>query len=115
MNKTHGFVCVVLVMAFAVAVALTGCDSADGVSGIQVSPSSVTLSGTSNNTVVFSVQAKSDLALPLVWGVADGSLGSINYSSGSNAIYIASSKKGNQVVSVKDQYNNEGFASVVQQ
>ncbi len=113
--KTGFWVSGALAIGMAVALALTGCDSAEGVDGIQVSPESVTLTST-NNTVVFAAKAESGLALPLEWSVANSSLGTINYSSGSNAVYIASTvKKGNQVVIVKDQYGNEGYASVVQQ
>ena len=97
------------------AIVLSGCDSAEGVSGLQVSPSSVTLSG-SNNTVILTAAVSSDLALPLVWTVANPSLGTVNYSSGSNAIYIANSQqKGNQVVMAEDQHNNQGSVSIVQQ
>lgn len=108
-------VLVLMVVAGIVASAImSGCDSAEGTEGISLSPSSATLSS-GTNAVVFSAQAKSALALPLEWSVSNGSLGYITRGSGSNAVYTAySGKTGNQVVSVKDQYGNEGFASVIQ-
>ncbi len=113
MNKMLVLVLMMVAGVAALAV-MSGCDSAEGLDGITVSPGSVTLSG-ATNTVTFSAQTKSALALPLEWRISNGALGYLSRSSGSNAVYIANTgKKGTQVVSVKDQYENEGFASVVQ-
>jgi hypothetical protein len=104
-----------VVAGLAAVAVMSGCDSAEGIDGISLSPASVTLSG-GTNAVAFSAQTKSALALPLEWSVSDGSLGFVTRSSGSNAVYTANrGKTGTQVISVRDQYGNEGFASVVQQ
>jgi hypothetical protein len=107
-------VLVLMVVAGVAALAvMSGCESAEGTDGITVSPGSVTVSG-GTNAVTFSAQVKSSLAMPLAWSVSNGSLGSISRSSGSNAVYVAySGRTGTQTVIVKDQYGNEGFATVV--
>jgi len=112
-------VCGVLVVMVAMAALIwTGCESAGGTGGVGLSPASVTLgSGSSNLTsaVVFSAQVNGSLALPLEWRVSNSVLGNIVSHSGSNATYQANSgKTGDNVVTVKDQYGNEGSAVVTQ-
>jgi hypothetical protein len=114
MKKQMLILVLMMVAGVAALTVLSGCDSADGIDGVSVSPSSVTLSG-STNSVTFTAQTKGNLGLPLEWHVANPALGIISGSSGSNAVYVAKSgQKGTQVVSVKDQYGNEGFASIEQ-
>jgi hypothetical protein len=94
----------------------TGCESASGTSGINISPASAVLGGSASNghAVVFTASA-SGLALPLEWSVGNSSLGSIISVAGSNATYKANSAKGDNIVYVKDQYGNEGSAVVTQE
>ncbi len=97
----------------------TGCESAGGTEGITLSSDSKIIgSGSSNTTssVVFTAQVSGNLALPLEWRVANSGLGNIISASGSNATYQANSgKTGDNVITVKDQYGNEGSAVVTQQ
>jgi hypothetical protein len=66
--------------------------------------------------VVFTAQVSGNLALPLEWSVSNSGLGNIISASGSNATYRANSgKTGDNVVTVKDQYGNEGSAVVTQE
>jgi hypothetical protein len=93
----------------------TGCEEADGVGGLGVTPSSSTLGGSNASTQVFTAHVSSALALPLEWSVSNSGLGNIVSQSGSNAIYVANSgKKGSNVITVRDQYKNEGSAVVTQ-
>jgi hypothetical protein len=96
----------------------TGCESASGTNGVGISPSSYTIGGSSSNAsaVVFTAQVNGPLALPLAWSVSNPALGTIISSSGSNATYKANSgKKGDNIVTVRDQYDSEGSAVVTQQ
>jgi len=98
----------------------SGCEEAKGVNGIALSPAAATLSVTGSNgasaTVLFTASLNGPLALPLEWGVSNPGLGTIANHSGSNAVYVAQgSQTGNNIVSVKDQYDNEGSAVVTQQ
>ena len=80
---------------------------------------SATLSG-SNRTVAISVLIQSDLALPFQWSLSNVALGSI-LGSGSNAVYAAAADAsgvnpvvGTQIVTVKDQYGNDGTCTIIQ-
>lgn len=112
-----GMLCVAIVMAVTVCF-WTGCESAGGTDGISLSPASVTFgNGSSNATsaVVFTAQVSGTLALPLQWRVSDSALGNIISAAGSNATYRANSgRKGDNIVTVTDQYGNEGSAVVTQ-
>lgn len=92
----------------------SGCENAEGVNGLAVSPQVATVGGSSNATAVaFTAQVSSSLALPLEWSVANPSLGTIVSQSGSNAVYKANrGAKGDNIIFVKDQYENEGSAVV---
>jgi hypothetical protein len=94
----------------------TGCEEAKGLQGLQVDPSSATLR-TNNQTVVFTVTGgitNETLALPLYWAVKDEGLGRIVSSSGFMAIYQRTDRNGVNAVTVRDQYENEGYATVDQ-
>lgn len=94
-----------------------GCEKADGVNGLALSPASATLGGTSNavSMVTFTAQVSGPLALPLEWSVSNPAIGGIVAQSGSNAVYKAKSgAKGDNVITVRDQYDNEGMAVVTQ-
>lgn len=92
-----------------------GCEEAKGLAGLQVTPASVTLV-TNGQTTVFSVAGVTNetLALPLTWTVQDENLGRITSSSGYTAIYQRFSPDGVNTVVVRDQYENEGYATVQQ-
>ena len=95
----------------------TGCESAGNTGGISISPSSVVLGGSSNVTRVasFTATVSDALALPLSWRVSTPDLGTIISASGSNATYKANpGMTGDNVVTVRDQYGNEGSAVVSQ-
>lgn len=124
MTKLYGWIMTgVAAGGLALMVLSFGCESADGTNGLSVTPSSVTLSvsvSSSNATQqlsqMFTASGGGPLALPLEWSVANPALGTIVEQSGSNALYMANSgQKGDNVVTVKDQYDNEGFAAVHQQ
>jgi hypothetical protein len=54
------------------------------------------------------------LSLPVTWSLKDTSLGSIVDSSSYTAVYERSSRNGDNVITARDQYGNEGFASIKQ-
>lgn len=115
--KSIKLVSVALVMMGMAALIWSGCESAEGTSGIGVSPSSVILGATGSNgfTQVFSAQTSGNLALPLEWRVSNAELGTIISSSGSNATYRANEgRRGDNVITVTDQYGNDGSAVVMQ-
>ncbi len=112
--KTGLWLAVAMVLGLTVGVILSGCDNAEGLNGLQVNPSSATLSA-SNDVLQITVQVQSDLALPLQWSLSVPSLGSL-FASGSNAVYTArNGATGNQIVTVRDQYGNDGVCSILQQ
>lgn len=117
--KTVKMMVIMTVMMVMASLIWTGCESAGGTGGVGVSPAAVTLGvGSSNTTsaVVFAAQVTGALALPLAWRVSNSSLGNIVSASGSNATYQANAgKKGDNVVTVTDQYGNEGSAVVTQE
>ncbi|MDD4869243.1 MAG: hypothetical protein PHR77_01685 [Kiritimatiellae bacterium] len=112
------FLCFILVLPVVLLLGmslLTGCESAEGTEGLQVEPSSITLTP-SSNTVTFTaiLNVTNALSLPITWSLKDSSLGSIIGSSGSTAIYQRSSRNGDNVITARDQYGNEGFAAINQ-
>lgn len=117
--RTNKYVvaCVMMVIAVMATWVLTGCESAEGTSRMSISPANPILNGSSSNSnvVVFTAGVKDSLSLPLQWSVSDPALGNILSASGSNATYMANSgKKGDNVVTVRDQYASEGSAVVTQ-
>lgn len=118
MNKM-ATVCLVMAILGMGAWVWTGCESAGGTGGVAISPSSKVLGGESSNAtsvVDFTAQVTDPLALPLSWRVSNAALGNIISASGSNATYKANSgAKGDNVITVRDQYENEGSAVVTQQ
>lgn len=94
----------------------TGCEEADGLEGLAVSPATVTLGGSNAvSAQEFTAAVSNNLALPLEWSVSNPSLGDIRSQSGAKAIYKANTgRKGDNVITVRDQYKNEGSAVVTQ-
>lgn len=80
--------------------------------------SSTTSTGTSTNdtstTTITSNMALNDLSYPLEWSVSNPAMGTIIRSSGDTALYRMNAVSGHQVITVRDQYGNEGYASVYQ-
>jgi len=117
-NVLHICLTVMLFICFiAGAVFFLGCESADGVDGLTIDPSSVSLTPAGgSNSVVFTATPNStnQLTYPLEWSVSDGSLGSISATTANSAVYKSTGKNGSNVVKAKDQYGNEGVATVDQ-
>jgi len=93
-----------------------GCEEASGLSGLTIDPSSATLS-TNGQMVVFTVTGgitNQALAVPLIWTVSNGALGQILFSSGMSATYQRTAVDGVNTITARDQYDNEGYATVNQ-
>lgn len=108
---TRGLWAVVLVAALSWMIA--GCEQTSEVNSLQIVPSAVTLTKT-NLTQQFTVMSSGPLGLPLVWSVSNPALGLIMESSGSNAVYVSTGVAGNNIVTARDQYGAEGYATVSQ-
>jgi len=99
-----------------VALLQTGCEESKGLQGLQVDPPSATLA-TNGQVTVFTVTGgitNETLALPLTWSVQDEGLGRIINSRGYSATYQRSDRDGVNSVTVRDQYENEGYATIEQ-
>jgi len=106
--------CFAGVVIVAVALLQSGCEEAKGLQGLTVDPSSVTLT-TNGQTQVFTVTGvTNDMALPLTWTVSNEGLGQIISSMGYTAVYQRFAPNGMNSITVRDQYDNEGFASIRQ-
>jgi len=106
-----------------------GCEkNSKGTGTLTITPSDVTLVAATNNTVTFTVGGTTSgtnattstgglrsLSFPLEWRVSHSSLGVIWSSSGSSAVYVRSKPNGVNIVTVRDQYGAEGFATVRQE
>ena len=126
MKKAIGSFAILTLCALALSLGflVTGCESGKGLESLFISPESVTLTAT-NKTVIFTAGGESlstndtgqvaSLARPLQWYVSDPALGSITKSSGTQAVYTRTTANGENTVIVKDQYDNEGFATVRQE
>ncbi len=93
-----------------------GCEEAKGLRGLTVDPASVTLS-TNGQSQAFTVTGgvtNETLALPLTWSVKDAGMGTVAHSSGYTAIYERSAANGANTVIVRDQFANEGYATIRQ-
>ena len=92
---------------------LWGCEQAKDINGIDLEPAYIELAGGSN-VVNFAATPSGALSLPFAWSVSDPTLGGILTHSGSNAVYVRSAKVGDNVVTVRDQYDVTGSAIVSQ-
>jgi len=118
MKNVVSFACAV---AFCVSIVisgfvLSGCEEAKGLSGLTIDPAATTLTReqtTVELTVTGGITNRA-LALPLTWTVTDTALGRITHSGGLSAIYERTDHDGNNTVVARDQYENEGFATVLQ-
>ena len=129
MNKSICWCLLVVAMGACIGLSLcmVGCEDASGVEGLTITPATATLSldvntveltvtaGTGNGTnAMASAAGAIDLSLPLAWSVSDTSLGNIAESSGYTAIYARTSKNGDNIVTARDQYENEGHVAIKQ-
>lgn len=94
-----------------------GCETTESTDTvITVTPASPELEGALATQTLTASTASSNavLALPLVWTVSDTSLGNIQASAGLSAVYTSTGKTGNNVVTVRDQGQAEGIATIIQ-
>lgn len=116
--KKAVFSCLMVILPFVLlnACLFSGCEPAEGLDGLTINPSSATLTPSTSNTVIFTVAQviTNELAYPIEWSVSDGSLGSITASTANSAVYKSTGKNGNNTIKAKDQYGNEGVATVTQ-
>lgn len=91
-----------------------GCEEADGLYQLYLDPSNIELTYASNSVSLTVVGTSNALALPLEWRVSNPDLGYIAFETGYSALYYRYSDNGDNVVIVKDQYENEGFATIRQ-
>jgi len=108
--------CLFVLSVFLIALTQSGCEEAKGVGGLEVDPSSVTLSADDTSEVLEVVGGIADntLALPLEWRVSDPSLGQIVAMSGRTAVYRRTSANGVNTVTVRDQFEREGYVTITQ-
>lgn len=131
-----------VMMVSAATLLMTGCEEAEGLEIIAVSPASKEMTTRENSvwlTASFpgatrSSKASGDgtndtstvdafgnpvdpddiLHLPLTWKVTNPALGQIYASSGTSALYVRNAGLGVNRVIVRDQYDNEGYATIEQ-
>jgi len=114
MKRIHWMSMVVVLIAVAMGV-WSGCEQAEGLDGLSVNPPAAILGDSSNTTttVAFTASISGPLALPLEWRVSNSGLGWIASHSGSNAVYKGTTgAKGDNIITARDQYGNEGSAVV---
>ncbi len=115
-----------VVLALFVIIGMIGCETTDGTSGLSISPSEAVLTNgarsvtfvvgsistdTNGDTVVTGAR---ELSVPLVWSVSKPSLGHITAIAGNKAVYEKTGGHGVNVITVRDQYDAEGIATVTQ-
>lgn len=93
-----------------------GCETTESANSvIAVTPSAPELQGRlATQTFTAEGTAENELALPLVWTVSDPNLGVIRSTVGLSAVYESSGRVGNNIITVRDQGQAEGLATVVQ-
>jgi len=91
-----------------------GCETASGLYQLTVDPSFVELTYASNSVTLAVIGTSNNLSLPLTWSVSNPELGYIAMESGYSALYFRHAANGDNVVMVRDQYDNEGFATISQ-
>ena len=118
MNKVNACVLTGLMVAVVAGLAIVGCETTESTDTvITVTSSSSTLEGSLATATLTASTASTNtaLALPLVWTVANPALGNIRASAGLTAVYESTGKVGNNIVTVRDQGQAEGIATIVQQ
>lgn len=107
----------VAVMVLA-AMAMVGCESTGSEENvITVTPASATLTN-DFATVVLTASfsgTNGSLALPLRWSVSNTQRGSITASGAMMAVYQSNRLNGENMVTVRDQGDNEGVAMIIKE
>jgi hypothetical protein len=97
----------------------TGCEEAKGLEAIGLTITPETLSASNRIATCAATLSSSNnnsLAFPLEWRVSSDKMGYIKNPSGSQALYVANKYYyGQNIVTVRDQYGNEGSAVVTQE
>jgi hypothetical protein len=98
----------------AAAVLVAGCEMGDSGGGLDLTPSSVTLTPTSNTVWLTANVPPGSSLLPLTWTVADPTLGGIVQNGGTAVLYQASGALGVNVVIARATDGTAGAATVSQ-
>lgn len=119
MKRTTGLIVAGMVAAICAFVCISGCETTqDASSALTVTLSADTITGAGATvTATASTEATATntvVALPLKWSVSDSSLGYIKASSGMEAVYESTGKKGSNIITVRDQGDAEGMAVITQ-
>jgi hypothetical protein len=116
-NKIFYGFCTALLMAAVIVV--TGCSESETTGVIIVTPSEITLSGISNSvTFVASVEDTENVEFfdtTLEWRVESELYGNITNSAGTQALYVRTTRDGDNYVYVTDGYDREGWAIIHQE
>jgi hypothetical protein len=102
-------------IALLAAFLVTGCENVQTTDNniIEVSPTSLAVTG--RYIVVYSVSAGSNsLYMPLQWSVSDPRLGTVTQSGALSALYQPNDLAGVNTITVRDQAEAVGFASIDQ-
>ena len=100
-----------------------GCEDATFDNTISVTPSSVSVTNVTFSYVMTftgslpasSTNSTRQLYFPLLWSLSNPALGSVRSSTGDSAVYVANQGQyGAQVITVRDQADSEGFATIAQ-
>lgn len=112
---TMGLICSFSMLAIT-GLFMVGCDTTETSDiVITVTPSAPELTGARATTTFTAAGSVSNaLALPLIWTVSDPNLGVIRSSVGVSAMYESTGRKGNNIITVHDQGQAEGMATVIQ-
>lgn len=99
------------------AVIFVGCEKSTGANPLVISPAVVSLQGSNSaNSVTFTVSSNNlrTLSYPLMWSVSRPELGAITSSAGNSAVYVRRNETGVNIITVVDQYDETGQATVYQ-
>lgn len=119
MKKIAGLLMAGMALVAGVLTFVAGCETTkDGSTVLTVTLSADTITG-AGATVTASASTEASatntiVALPLKWSVSDSSLGYIKASSGMEAVYESTGKKGSNILTVRDQGDAEGMAVITQ-
>ena len=118
MKRMSIWLSVGLIVAAVAGLALVGCETTKSEANvITLTPATATLTN-DYATVVFTASfsgTSNSLALPLQWSVSNPERGTITASGSMMAIYRATWRGEENVVTVRDQGDNEGTAIVVKE
>jgi hypothetical protein len=102
-------------LAGAAVLLAAGCKIAEEeLRSLDVEPGYKELSGL-ERSFKLTAHTSGPLGLPLEWYTMNPAIGDIVSASGSNAVYARGNDSGENVIIVKDAYDAEGYATVVQE